>query len=224
MYRILIVEDDGTIASLVRENLEKWGFEARCVADFEHVDAEFAAYAPHLVLMDVSLPCFNGYYWCAELRKRSKAPILFLSSHSENMDVVMAVNMGGDDYVTKPFSIDVLVAKVNALLRRAYSYTDEVAPLECRGALLDPGAGTLLVGSEALSLTKNELRILRSLFERKNAVVSREEIMKALWNSDCFVDDNTLTVNVNRLRAKLAGVGLEDLIVTRKGEGYMAHD
>ena len=135
MYRILIVEDDETIASLVRENLEKWGFEARCVTDFEHVDAEFTAYAPHLVLMDVSLPCFNGYYWCAELRKRSKAPILFLSSHSENMDVVMAVNMGGDDYVTKPFSVDVFVAKVNALLRRAYSYTDEVAALECRGAL-----------------------------------------------------------------------------------------
>lgn len=224
MYRILIVEDDETIASLVQKNLEKWGFEAKCTVDFEHIDAEFAAYAPHLVLLDVSLPCFNGFYWCAELRKRTKAPILFLSSHSENMDVVMAVNMGGDDYITKPFSVDVLVAKVNALLRRSYSYTDEVSSLECRGALLDLGAGNLLFKEQTLALTKNELRILRSLFERKNTVVSREEIMKALWNSDCFVDDNTLTVNVNRLRAKLAGAGLDDLIVTKKGEGYMVHD
>lgn len=224
MYRILIVEDDETIASLVQKNLEQWGFEAKCAVDFEHIDAEFAAYAPHLVLLDVSLPCFNGFYWCAELRKRTKAPILFLSSHSENMDVVMAVNMGGDDYITKPFSVDVLVAKVNALLRRSYSYTDEVSALECRGALLDLGAGNLLFKEQTLALTKNELRILRSLFERKNTVVSREEIMKALWNSDCFVDDNTLTVNVNRLRAKLAGAGLDDLIVTKKGEGYMVHD
>ncbi len=224
MYRILIVEDDETIASLVQKNLEKWGFEAKCAVDFEHIDAEFAAYAPHLVLLDVSLPCFNGFYWCAELRKRTKAPILFLSSHSENMDIVMAVNIGADDYITKPFSVDVLVAKVNALLRRSYSYTDEVSALECRGALLDLGAGNLLFKEQTLALTKNELRILRSLFERKNTVVSREEIMKALWNSDCFVDDNTLTVNVNRLRAKLAGAGLDDLIVTKKGEGYMVHD
>ena len=224
MYRILIVEDDATIASLVRENLEKWGFGARCVTDFERVEAEFAAYAPHLVLMDVSLPCYNGYYWCAQLRKRSKAPILFLSSHSENMDIVMAVNMGGDDYIAKPFSVDVLIAKINALLRRCYSYTDEISVMECRGALLDPGAGTLQFDGKTVELTKNELRILRSLFESKNRVVPRDAIMKALWNSDCFVDDNTLTVNVNRLRAKLAEAGLDDLIVTRKGEGYMVHD
>ncbi len=225
MYKIFIVEDDQTIASLVRENLERWGFEARCAENFERVAEEFTLFAPDLVVMDVSLPFFNGYYWCSEIRKRSKAPVLFLSSHSESMDIVMAVNTGADDYLVKPFSADVLVAKINALLRRAYSYAGEAAPaLEARGARLDAAAGVLSCEGGCAQLTKNELRILKTLLERKNSIVSRETIMKALWDSDCYVDDNTLTVNINRLRAKLDELGLADFISTKKGMGYAVYE
>ena len=224
MYNILIVEDDRTIATLLAEQLQKWGFQARCVRDFNAVMAEFEAFAPHLVLLDIGLPFYNGYYWCGEIRKRSKVPIVFLSSHTENMDIVMAVNMGGDDYIVKPFSMPVLVAKINALLRRAYDYYGENRVLSVRGAMLDLGDASLRYDGEIVALTKNEFRILLLLFENKNSVVAREQIMKKLWDSDSFIDDNTLTVNINRLRKKLDDIGLAGLIVTKKGLGYMVHD
>ena len=223
MYKVFIIEDDRTLASLLEERLAHWGFEARRAVDFSNIPEEFFSFAPHIALVDVSLPYYNGYYWCSEIRRSSRVPIIFISSHSEDMDIVMAVNMGADDYITKPFSPDVLIAKINALLRRAYSYGDEAPPLEAFGAELRQDS-TLFYNGEAIELTKNEFRILKTLFESKNRVVSRSDIMTALWDSESFIDDNTLTVNVNRLRKKLASSGLEGLIETKKGEGYLVHD
>lgn len=223
MYNIFIVEDDSTIASLVRESLLKRGFGASCARDFTDVEGEFSTLSPDLVLLDISLPFHNGFYWCERLRRISKTPIVFLSSRSEGMDIVAAMNMGGDDYLTKPFSMDVLEAKINALLRRTYSYA---APQElaARGASLDTAAGALCCPAGRIELTKNELRILRTLIEKKDSIVPREEIMRALWDSESFVDDNTLTVNINRLRKKLDEAGLPDYISTKKGLVYMIHD
>lgn len=222
--KILIVEDDSTIATLLQESLERWGFAAVCVDDFSDVITAFRREAPHLVLLDISLPFFNGYYWCGEIRKESKVPILFLSSHTENMDVVMAMNMGGDDYVTKPFSMEVLIAKINALMRRAYQYYTEPQALSARGAALNLADGSLSIGDTRLELTRNESRMLRLLLENKNKTVSREQLMRYLWDDEHFIDENTLTVNINRLRKKLAGAGLDGLIQTKKGEGYIVHD
>lgn len=224
MYRIYIVEDDEAISLLVKEALERWGFECRRAQNFGDIIGEFGEFAPHLILMDISLPYYNGYYWCAEIRKRSNTPIIFLSSRSEDTDIVMAVNMGSDDYITKPFSTEVLLAKINAMLRRTYSYNEEITSLEAKGAILDVGRCALLYKELTLELTKNELRILMTLMGKKNSAVSREEIMKALWEDESFIDDNTLTVNINRLRTKLTRAGLTDFITTKKGMGYMIND
>lgn len=223
-YTILIVEDDPTIASLLKENLMRWGFHAFCVEDFSDVMGTFERVQPHLTLLDISLPFYNGYYWCGEIRKVSQAPILFLSSHSENTDVVMAVNMGGDDYVTKPFSMEVLIAKINALMRRAYQYDAEAQALVARGATLNLADGSLAAGEGRLELSRNESRILRVLMEGKNSTVSRDQLMRSLWDDEHFIDENTLTVNINRLRKKLSGIGLVDFIETKKGEGYIIRD
>lgn len=223
-YTILIIEDDHTIASLLKTNLERWGFVAVCVEDFTAVLERFQQVKPHLVLLDISLPYYNGFYWCGEIRKVSQVPILFLSSHSENMDVVMAVNMGGDDYVAKPFSMEVLIAKINALMRRTYSYFVDTQTLHAGGAVFHTADGTLQIGGERLELTRNESRMLRLLLERKNTTVTREQLMKALWDDEHFIDENTLTVNINRLRKKLSAVGLDALIQTKKGEGYIIRD
>lgn len=223
MYQIFIVEDDPTIAKLMGRVLEKWGFAVACVSDFSAVLSEFRATAPHLVVMDVSLPFYDGYYWCEQIRRESKVPILFVSSHTDSMDAIMAVNLGGDDYITKPFAPELLTAKINALLRRAYSYTAEPPALEAHGALL-AADGTLTYNGKKIELSKNEFRILKILMERKNQIVTRETLIKALWESEDFIDDNTLTVNVNRMRKKLSESGLDDLISTRKGEGYLIHD
>ncbi len=223
VYRIFIVEDDQTIAALMAEALGRWGFDAVCAQDFSEVLAEFRACAPHLVVLDISLPFYNGYYWCEKIRRESKVPVVFVSSHTDNMDQVMAMNMGADDFIVKPFSTEVLIAKISALLRRVYSYTQQQPALEACGALLE-NDGTLRFAEKTIELSKNEHRILKTLFERKNSVVSRQTIMQALWNSDSFIDDNTLTVNINRLRRKLEQAGLTDLIQTKKGEGYMVHD
>lgn len=224
MYRIMIVENDPTIASLLCENLGRWGFDAVSAVDFGNITRQFVDLKPHLILLDISLPFFNGYHWCSEIRKISKVPIMFLSSRSENMDIVMAMNMGGDDYITKPFSLDILIAKVQALLRRAYSLSGDTQVLETRGLILDLGSAELRYGEHTLDLTKNEFRILQLLMEQKNRVVTREQIMKRLWDNDSFIDDNTLTVNINRLRRKLAEAGIDDLITTKKGVGYIIHD
>ena len=224
MYKILIVEDDVTIASLLNENIKKWGFESDYVTDFNQVLEEYHRKKPHLILLDISLPFYNGFYWCGEIRKVSNVPIVFLSSHTENLDIVMAMNMGGDDYITKPFSLDIVIAKIQAVLRRTYAYYREIQTLEVRNVLLDLKDAVVCYRDNKAELTKNEYKILRLLMEKKNNIISREEIMKNLWDSDSFIDDNTLTVNVNRLRKKLEDMGITDFIITKKGMGYMVHD
>ena len=221
MYRLLIVEDDLGIAGAIRERTEMWGLESRVAEDFRNVTAEFTAYQPHIVLLDIGLPFFNGYYWCAEIRKLSKVPVIFLSSASDNMNIVMAMNMGADDFIAKPFDMDVLTAKIQALLRRSYDFAASVPVLQHRGAFLNTGDGTLTYNGNDIPLTKNEYRILLCLMENKGKVVSREKLMERLWQTEVFVDENTLTVNVNRLRKKLDSVGLENFITTKFGVGYL---
>lgn len=224
MYRILIVEDDPVIAKQVRGYLMKWGYEVRNVSDFGNVLADVAGFEPHLVLMDIGLPFYNGYYWCGEIRKVSKVPILFLSSASDNMNIIMAVNMGGDDFIAKPFDLEVLAAKIQAILRRAYSFQEASSLLEHGGVILNMTDMSFLYKGEKRELSKNEFKILQVLFENAGNTVTREEIMRCLWDNECFVDDNTLTVNVNRLRKVLEGAGLQDFIVTKKGVGYQLKD
>ena len=221
MYRILIVEDEEGIAQAVKEQAELWGLEAECVRDFRNVMTAFAEYAPHLVLMDIGLPFFNGYHWCGEIRKISSVPVMFISSASDSMNIVMAVNMGADDFIVKPFDSSVLIAKIQALLRRTYDFAGAVPVMEHRGALLNLGDNTLVYQGERINLSKNEYRILLALMENKGKVVSRERLMERLWETDSFVDENTLTVNVNRLRKKLDGAGLEGFITTKVGVGYI---
>ncbi len=221
MYRILIVEDDRTIGAAIEQQLCTWGFEVRCAQDFRNILGEFTVFSPQLVLLDISLPFFNGYHWCSEIRKVSKVPIVFISSASDNMNIVMAMNMGGDDFIAKPFDMEVLISKIQALLRRTYDFGGTLPVLEHRGALLNTGDNTLTYRGEQIPLSKNEYRILLSLLESKGQVVSRERLMEKLWETDSFVDDNTLTVNVNRLRKKLEAAGLEDFIATKFGLGYM---
>lgn len=220
--RILIVEDDPVIAGAMAEHLKSWGHRPVCVRDFQHVAAEFAASQAQLVLLDVSLPFFNGYYWCAEIRKLSQVPILFISSAADNMNQIMAMNMGGDDFLAKPFDLAVLSAKVQALVRRAYDFAGPAAQvMPCGGGVLNVSDGTLSAGEAKVELTWNELKILQMLLENRGRVVSRESLMTRLWESDAFVDENTLTVNIARLRRKLRTAGLEDLIRTKKGAGYL---
>lgn len=224
MYRILIIEDDRGIAEAIKEQAEMWDLTVKCVQNFRNIMAEFSEFDPHLILLDISLPFFNGYHWCSEIRKVSKVPIIFISSASDNMNIVMAMNMGGDDFITKPFDQSVLMAKVQAMLRRTYDFAQAVPVLEHRGAMLHTGDNTLTYQNEKIQLTKNEYRILLTLMENKEKVVSREKLMEVLWDSDCFVDENTLTVNVGRLRKKLEAAGLTDFITTKFGAGYMIKD
>ena len=220
MYRIFIVEDDRVIAEAVKQQLSMWNLEGICVQDFRNVLAEFVQQAPHLVLMVIALPFFNGYYWCGEIRKLSTVPILFISSASDNMNMVMAMNMGADDFIAKPFDQNVLMAKIQAMLRRTYDFASSVPVLEHRGAVLHTGDHSLLWQEKKIELTKNEYRILLVLMENRGKVVSREQLMERLWETDSFVDENTLTVNVNRLRKKLESAGLEEFITTKFGVGY----
>ncbi len=224
MYKILIVEDDLIIATSLGNYLRQWGFEAECVEDFQHVKEAYLAYHPQLVLLDISLPFYNGFHWCKELRKITKIPIVFLSSANDNMNIVMAMNMGGDDFIGKPFDLTVLVAKIQALLRRSYSYQGKVEVLEHRGAILNLGDTNLTFHNRKVELTRNDFKILQLLMENKGKVVSREQIMKRLWESDSFIDDNTLTVNMTRLRRKLEDIGLTDFILTKKGIGYLIEE
>lgn len=220
MYRILIVEDDPIISEAVNRFLSKWGYTVETVTDFNNVLEHFTRYMPQLVLMDIGLPFYNGYFWCSEIRKVSQIPIIFISSASDNMNVVMAMNMGGDDFIVKPFDLDVLAAKIQAILRRTYSFQTQTNLMEYQGIILNILDMTLLYKEEKQELSKNEFKILQILFENVGNAVSREKIMKRLWDSDCFIDDNTLTVNMNRLRKRLEGMRIYDLIVTRKGIGY----
>lgn len=219
-YRLLIVEDDPGIAEAVRAQAELWELEAYCAQDFRRVLDDFLAIQPHIVLLDVRLPFFDGYHWCREIRKVSQVPILFLSSASDGMNMVMAMNLGADDFLAKPFDQSVLTAKLQAMLRRSYDYAAAPPLLEHRGAALDVGGQVLRYQEASLPLTKNECRILLCLLENKGKVVSREKLMQRLWETDAFVDENTLTVNVGRLRRKLDAAGLEGFIMTKVGVGY----
>ena len=224
MYRLLIIEDDKGIAEAIKTQAEMWGMQAHVITNFREVMAEFAKVDPHIVLLDIGLPFFNGYHWCGEIRKVSKVPIIFISSASDNMNMIMAMNMGADDFIAKPFDQSLLIAKLQALLRRTYDFSASVPVLEHRGALLHTGEQSLMYGEEKISLSKNEYRILFVLMENKGRVVSREKLMEQLWETDCFVDENTLSVNVNRLRKRLEAAGLSDFIKTKFGVGYLIED
>lgn len=220
MYKIFMVEDDEIIARSIREHLQAWNYDVCCVEDFSNVVAEFIRFDPQLVLMDITLPFFNGYHWCSEIRKISKVPVIFLSSAADNMNIVMAVNMGADDFIPKPFDLEVLTVKIQAMLRRSYDFAGTGSMLEHKGAILNLNETTLTYQEQKIELTKNEFRILEILMENKEKVVSRETLMTKLWESDNYVDENTLSVNVNRLRKKLEALGLEEFILTKKGIGY----
>lgn len=220
MYKIFMVEDDEIIARSIREHLQAWNYDVCCVEDFSNVVAEFVRFDPQLVLMDITLPFFNGYHWCSEIRKISKVLVIFLSSAADNMNIVMAVNMGADDFIPKPFDLEVLTVKIQAMLRRSYDFAGTGSMLEHKGAILNLNETTLTYQEQKIELTKNEFRILEILMENKEKVVSRETLMTKLWESDNYVDENTLSVNVNRLRKKLEALGLEEFILTKKGIGY----
>lgn len=221
MYRVLIVEDDRSIAELIKEKAQMWDIDCRIVENFREVLTDFAEYQPHIVLLDIGLPVLSGYHWCSEIRKISKVPIIFISSACDNMNIVMAMNMGADDFISKPFDGTVLIAKIQALLRRAYDFAADIPVLEHRGAFLNTGDDTLTYNGETIQLSKNEYRILLCLMENKGKIVSREKLMERLWKTQQFVDENTLTVNINRLRKKLDTAGLTDFITTKIGVGYL---
>lgn len=221
MYKIMIIEDDSTICKIIEENLQKWGYNPLIVKDFSQVLLAFTSFQPHLVLMDINLPNFDGYYWCGKIREISDVPIIFISSRDSDGDKIRAITQGGDDYIEKPFSMDLLVAKVQAVMRRTYSYGDNTLNIQqYKEMILDMEHLKLICGEEEISLTPNECKMLSLLFRNHNKIVSRTRMMKVLWDDESFVDDNTLTVNVNRLRKKLDRLGRNDIIVTVKGEGY----
>lgn len=218
----MMVEDDEALCANMADRLKKWGFDTVVVENFENIAGEFVQSKPHLVVMDVNLPYFDGFYWCNKIRELSKVPIMFVSSRDTNMDIIMAVNTGADDYVTKPFSMDMLIAKMNALLRRTYSYADEASDMvECNGVILNLTDSTLFYKEQKIELTRNEFKVMLLLMQNKGKTISRERIMRALWEDENFINDNTLTVNINRLRSRLADMGLEDFIITKKGHGYV---
>lgn len=221
MYRILIVEDDQGIAEAVKKQAQMWELEVMCVQNFRNVMADFATFEPHLVLLDISLPFFNGYHWCSEIRRVSNVPIIFISSAADNMNIVMAMNMGADDFIAKPFDQSVAMAKIQGMLRRTYEFASSVPVLEHRGTLLHTGDHSLMYEEDKIPLTKNEYRILLALMQNKGKVVIREKLIELLWETDSFVDENTLTVNIGRLRKKLDSAGLSDFITTKFGVGYI---
>lgn len=221
MYKILIVEDDTVIANSIKNHIETWDCTAMCTTDFKNVLKDFISFEPHLVLLDIMLPFFNGHYWCNEIRKVSKVPIVFISSASDNMNIIMAMNMGGDDFIAKPFDLTVLTAKIQAMLRRTYDFLSQNTLIEHKGAILNTSDASLMYKGKKVDLTKNDYKILQILMENKENIVSRDDLMERLWQTDSFIDENTLTVNITRLRKKLDSVGLENFITTKKGIGYM---
>ncbi len=221
MYRILLVEDDFALSSAIEKTLSDYGNEVSTITDFRNVTGEFVKYQPHLVLMDIMLPYYNGYHWCSEIRKISNVPIVFISSASNNMNIVTAIGLGGDDFIAKPVDSMVLSAKIQAVLRRTYKISEAGNSMQFHGAVLNTGDASVIYDGKHIELTKNELRILQILLDHKGRIVSRDDLMNALWQSDMYVEENTLTVNVARLRKKLSENGLTDVIITKPGSGYM---
>lgn len=223
MYKILIIEDDNIIAERLTEELSRWGYDTRTVGDFGNILKCFAEFSPDMVLLDISLPFYDGYYWCRSIREVSGVPIIFMSGAGDNMNIVMAMNMGADDFIVKPFNMDVMVAKVQALIRRTYEFSPALnsAVIEHGGILLNMTDASLSFEGRKIGLTKNEYMILEILMRNKGRIISREDIMTKLWEDETFIDENTLTVNISRLRRKLAGENISDLIKTKKGMGYI---
>ncbi len=221
MYRVLIVEDDVSLANAMKKYIETWGNKVFCAKNFQDIVSDFLEVEPHIVLVDINLPFYNGYHWCSEIRKISNVPIMFISSASDNMNIVMAMNIGGDDFVSKPLDLNVMNAKIQALLRRTYDMNTNIPILEHRGAVLNLNNTNLTYNNKTLELTKNDFRILQTLLENKGKIVSRDSLMTKLWQVDSYVEENTLTVNVNRLRKKLESIGLNDFIITKVGAGYI---
>lgn len=221
MYRILLVEDDPVIARELQRHLQGWGYEVHIREGFSDLTTEFRQLDPHLVLMDLLLPQRNGFHWCREIRKISQVPLMFITSAADNTNAVTALTLGADDLIAKPFDLTVLTAKVEALLRRAYGFAPPVPTLEHRGLVYDPARAVIRHLGQEAELTRNENRILKTLMEQQGSIVSRDSLMVALWESDSYVDENTLTVNVARLRKKLADLGLDQYIQTKKGLGYL---
>ncbi|WP_207694576.1 DNA-binding response regulator [Enterococcus sp. DIV0212c] len=222
MAKIMIIEDETTIRELISEELQKWQFETFGTTDFNNVLEDFQREEPQLVLLDINLPVFDGYYWCQKIREISKIPIIFISSRNTNMDMIMAMNMGADDFVTKPFQIDVLIAKINALLRRSYNYSEVGSEIMSHnGITLNVDNGSMEINGEVIDLSKNEYRLLYILIKKHGKILTREKLLRALWEDERFVDDNTLTVNINRLRKKIEQAGLEGYIETKVGQGYI---
>lgn len=222
MFKVLIIEDDKKIRGIIMDNLKKWGFKGLAVEDFENVFKAFLEIQPQLVLIDINLPYYDGFYWCNKIREVSRVPIIFITSRDSNMDIIMAMNMGGDDYIQKPFSLEVLMAKIKAILRRTYSYnSNDTEVLEHDGLILNLKNNCISYNDEKIELSRNEYRILTLLMENSGKIVSRDEIMEYLWEGENFIDDNTLTVNINRLRKRLMDIGLDDYIQTKRGQGYI---
>ncbi len=221
MYKILIVEDDFALAEAIKRQVSAWGYAPYSVSDFRDVVKSFVDSQPQLVLLDIMLPFYNGYHWCSEIRKFSNVPIIFISSASDNMNIVTAMQMGGDDFIAKPIDLDVMTAKIGAVLRRTYDMANQLPVLEHRGAFLNLSDTSLTFQGKRIDLTKNEFKILQTLMENKGKVVSRDTLMTKLWQMDAYVEENTLTVNVNRLRKKLQNAGLSDFITTKVGSGYL---
>mgnify|MGYP001085445242 FL=1 len=222
MAKIMVVEDEAVIRQLVIEELEKWQFETFGTTDFHQVFDDFEEQEPQLILLDINLPVFDGYYWCQKIRETSKVPIIFISSRNTNMDMIMAMNMGADDFVTKPFEIDVLIAKINALLRRSYNYVENNSEtLVHNGLTLNIDNSSMQINDEVIDLSKNEYRLLYILMKNHGKILSREKLLRALWDDERFVDDNTLTVNINRLRRKIEQAGMDNYIETKVGQGYI---
>lgn len=205
----------------MEEKLNKWGYKPLRIIDFDDVLSAYASFQPHLVLMDINLPYYDGFYWCAKIRQISNIPIVFISSRDTDGDKIRAISQGGDDYIEKPFSMDLLIAKVQAVLRRAYSYRDnKLNFLQCEDIILDIERQLVIHGEDEAELSPNECKLLSMLIRNKGKIVTRTRLMRALWDDESFVDDNTLTVNVNRLRRKLEAIGLKGYIETSKGSGY----
>lgn len=221
MYKVFLVEDDDSIAGAITKRLSDWEFEVRRADDYRDITEEFKAFDPHIVLLDISLPFYNGFHWCGEIRRFSKCPVVFISSASDNLNIVTAMNMGGDDFIAKPFDLSVLVAKIQAILRRSYDFADNIGVITHKGAVLNTADATLKFNGEKIDLTKNEYRIMETLLENKGRVVSRERLMNKLWETDSYVDENTLSVNIARLRKKLEQAGLHGYITTKIGLGYI---
>ncbi len=221
MYKILIIEDDEIIAKSIEREISNWGLTAKKVTNFQNIISEFVEFGPQLILLDITLPFYNGYHWCSEIRKLSKVPIVFISSASDNMNIVMAMNMGGDDFISKPFDLHVLIAKIQAILRRTYDFSTQTNLLEHNGAILNINDNSICHQGKKVELTKNEYKILQTLLENKGKTVSRDNLMIKLWETDYYVEENTLNVNITRLRRKLESIGLDHFVKTKKGLGYI---